>query len=45
MVRRDFLRLAVFLLIKALDTALSNLEIASPRAFFASSAFLAANRL
>lgn len=45
MARRDFLRLAVFLLSKPLDTALSNLELASWRAFFASSVFLAANRL
>ncbi len=45
MVRRDFLRLAVFLLMIPFREALSNLETASFKACFASSLFLAANRL
>ena len=45
MVKRDFLRLTVFLFRIPLDTALSNLELASFRAFFDSSTFLAANKL
>lgn len=45
MARRDFRRLAVFLLMIPLSVALSNLEVTSCNARVASTLFLAANRL